>query len=131
MHRVELSRVRWRMRGAWQWPSFAVAVVVEAVLLNVLPVWGDGPGGFFGGLLLAGSLNLILVAIVAPRAGRLLRRPRPDLPRLIATDYAGTTAIGLLFAALLVAGIAAHGELRADRRARAVEAFAVARFVKA
>src|SRR4051794_14533988 len=131
MHRVELSRMRWRMRGAWQWPSFAAAVLLEAVLLNALPVWGDGPGGFFAGLLLAGCLNLVVVAVLAPLAGRLLRRARPDLPRLIATDYAGTVGIGLLFTGLLIAGIAAHSGIERDRHARAVEAFAVARFVKA
>jgi hypothetical protein len=131
MHRVELSRVRWRMRGAWQWPSFGAAVLAEAVLLNALPVWGDGPGGFWGGLLLAGCLNLIVVAVFAPLAGRLLRLRRPDLPRLIATDYAGTAFIAMLFAALLVGGLRNHGDLERDRQARAVTAFAVARFVKA
>src|SRR4051812_23900636 len=131
MHRVEMSRVRWRMRGAWQWPSFAVAMLAEAVLLNALPVWGDGPGGFFAGLLLAGCLNLLVVAILAPLAGRLLRRRRPDLPRLIATDYAGTAFIALLFVGLLAGGLRNRGEIQRDREARAVQAFAVARFVKA
>jgi hypothetical protein len=130
MHRVELSRVRWRMRGAWQWPSFGVAALAEAVLLNALPVWGDGPGGFWGGLLLAGCLNLIVVAVLAPLAGRLLRLRRPDLPRLIATDYAGTAFIALLFAGFLAGGLHNHGAIERDRQARAVSAFAVARFVK-
>ena len=44
-----------------------------------------------GGLLLAGFLNLVVVAVLAPLAGTLLRRSRPDLPAVVAGDYAGTT----------------------------------------
>jgi hypothetical protein len=93
MNRLGLSRLHWRLRGAWQWPAFTLAVAAETVLLDALPVWGDGPGGFWGGLLLAGCLNLIVVAVLAPLAGRLLRLRRPDLPRLIATDYAGAASL--------------------------------------
>jgi hypothetical protein len=130
MHRVEFSRVRWRMRGAWQWPSFFLAVVVEAVLLTKLPVWGDGPGDFWGGVLVAGFLNLIVVAGLAPLAGRLLRRRRPDLPKMIAADYAGTAFIVLLFCALLAGGLHNHAAIERDRHGRVVQAFAVARFVR-
>lgn len=128
---MEWSRLRWRLRGAWQWPAFAVAVVVEAVLLNELPVWGEGAGGIVPGLLLAASLNLIVVALVAPVAGLLLRRRRRDLPRAIASDYAGTVLVGLLFAGLVIGGLTHRGDLQADREARATNALAVVRFVRA
>jgi hypothetical protein len=131
MRRVEWSRLRWRLRGAWQWPAFAAAVVAEAVLLNALPVWGDGVGGIVPGLLLAGSLNLIVVALVAPVVGLAVRRRRRDLPRPVASDYAGTALVGVLFVALLAGGLEHRGDLAAERFERAQNAVAVARFVRA
>jgi hypothetical protein len=105
VERLWWPRLRWRMRGAWQWPAFAVLTVVDAVLLTELPFYGRGPGSLVAGLLLAGFANLLLVAVVAPLAGRRVRRMRPDLPRLIATDYAGTAALGALTLALLAGGL--------------------------
>lgn len=131
MPRVEWTRLRWRMRGAWQWPAFALAVCAEAVLLQVLPVWGDGPGGWVPAVLLAASLNLIVVALLAPLGGLAVRRRRRDLPRAVASDYAGTALVGCLFAALLAGGLLHRDDLAADERAREVQALAVARFVRA
>jgi hypothetical protein len=62
-------RLRWRMRGATLWPAFAVAVVADGVLLNELPIAGDDGPGLFAGVILAGFANLIVIAVVAPRAG--------------------------------------------------------------
>ena len=70
------TRLRWRLRGAMLWPAFVVAVVVEALLLDLLPVAGDGGPGLFAAVLLAGFLNLVLVA-VARAAGRALAAPPP------------------------------------------------------
>ena len=42
---------------------------------------------------------------VAPLLARLLRRRRPDLPRMIATDFAGTALLLALAVALVVAGL--------------------------
>ena len=88
-----LTRMRWRMRGAWLWPSFIVLTLAEGVALDVLPITGDGPGGVLPGVLLAGFANLILIAVVAPLAGHRLRRRRPDLPRVVAQNYAGTALL--------------------------------------
>src|SRR4051812_50151614 len=82
-------RLRWRLRGAMLWPAFMVAVVVEAVLLDRLPVSGDDGPGLFAAVLLAGFANLLLVAVAPPLAGRWLRRRRPGVPPGIATDRAG------------------------------------------
>jgi hypothetical protein len=131
MPEVEWTRLRWRMRGAWQWPVFAALTVAEAVLLNALPVWGDGPGGFAGGLLLAGCLNLIVVAVLAPAVGMLLRRRRRDLPRAIATDYAGTALLGALALALLAGGFGHRAGLLHERAARTAAIFQVAHYVRA
>lgn len=108
------------MRGAWMWPSFVALTLADGILLTRLPFYGDGPGGVVPGILLAGFANLFCVAALAPLAGRRLRRRRPDLPRLIADDYAGTALICALAAALLTAGLVhrpAVREEQADRRA--------------
>src|SRR3954468_12259862 len=121
---VWLTRMRWRLRGAWLWPAFVVLTLVEGVALQVLPIAGNGPGGVVPGVLLAGFANLILIAAVAPLAGHRLRRRRPDLPRVVAQNYAGT-ALLLAFAAALLAGglihrpavVAAEEDLRAQSAA--------------
>src|SRR3954447_6290737 len=87
------TRLRWRLRGAMLWPAFMAAVVIEAVLLDRLPVSGaDGPG-LFAALLLAGFANLFVVAVAAPLAGRWLRRRRPGMTPVIATDRAGEVLV--------------------------------------
>jgi len=123
MDELRLTRLRWRLRGAWQWPLFFVLVPAEAVLLNELPVWGDGPQGVVPGLLLAGFLNLGVVALGAPLLGRVVRRRRPDLPRGVANDYAGSVLLGALLAALVAGGLAnrsAVEERESDRLAQFV-----------
>jgi hypothetical protein len=107
MERVWHRRLRWRLRGAWLWPAFVVLTVLDGVLLARLPFYGDGPGGVVPGVLLAGFLNLFVIAVVAPLAGGVLRRARPDLPRFIARDYAGTALLAAI-AALLVTGGLLH-----------------------
>ena len=42
---VSWTRLRWRLSGATMWPAFALALVVDALLLHLLPIAGDtGPG---------------------------------------------------------------------------------------
>jgi hypothetical protein len=86
VERVWIRRLRWRMRGAWQWPAFAALTVVDALLLTRLPFYEEGPGTLVGGLLLAMFFNLLAVAVVGPLLGVRLRRRRPDLPRPVAAD---------------------------------------------
>jgi hypothetical protein len=100
------ARLRWRLRGAWMWPTFFALTAVDGVLITALPPYDGTPPGLPGGVLLAGFANLFLLAVVAPFAGRALRRGRPDLPRQVASDYAGTALIAALGALILVAGIA-------------------------
>src|SRR5690242_13063099 len=71
--RQALRRMRWRMRGAWQWPAFFAFTLADAAVLALLPFYGGGPGGFVPSVLLAGFFNLAAVAVGAPLAGRLLR----------------------------------------------------------
>jgi hypothetical protein len=86
VERVWTRRLRWRMRGAWQWPVFVAM--------------------FF---------NLLAVAVVGPLLGVRLRRRRPDLPRLIASDYASTAVLVLICVALLAGGIAHRPAVAAER----------------
>jgi hypothetical protein len=123
VERVWPRRLRWRLTGAWQWPAFVVLTLVDGVLLTVLPPYGGGPPAVFPGVLLAAFLNLLAVAVVAPLVGLLVRRARPDLPRLIASDYAGAwLLVGITVA--LVAGGLAH---RSDAAAESARERAVAR----
>jgi hypothetical protein len=112
-------RLRWRMRGAWQWPAFAALTVADAVVLARLPFRGDGADAL-GALLLAGFFNLLVVGVAAPLCGLAVRRVRPDLPSVIARDYAGTALLGLVTCALLAGGLAHRSgvvEQNADRAA--------------
>ena len=66
VERLWVRRLRWRMRGAWQWPAFAVLTTIDAVLLTRLPFYEDGPGTLVAGMLLAGFANLLAVALIGP-----------------------------------------------------------------
>lgn len=123
------SRVRWRLRGATLWPGFAVALVVDAVLLHVLPIAGEGRPGPVASLLLAGFFNLVAVALGAPLAGRALRRRRPEMPRVVADDQAGTVLLALVTAALVVLGLVHRPALQDSERDRLAQAEAVRAYV--
>jgi hypothetical protein len=115
-------RLRWRMRGAYQWPVFGLLTAVDTALILELPFHGEGPDAL-GAALLAGFFNLALVGLVAPLLGLLVRRRRPDLPRLVANDYAGTWLLVAGTAALVAGGLAHRSEAAAQRAdARAVSA---------
>jgi hypothetical protein len=111
------SRMRWRMRGAWMWPAFAVFTVLDGLLIHLQPIAGDGTA-IVPAFLLAAFFNLVAVGVLARMAGWVVRRAwRPDLPRMVAHDYAGTALLVAVAAAVLVAGLAnrdAADESRAD-----------------
>lgn len=129
MERVWPARLKWRMRGAWLWPTFVVLTALEGVLLNELPISGDGPGGWLPGALLAGFANLFFIAAVAPIGARPLRRRRPDLPRTVAVDRAGTTLLVAFAMALVVGGLIHRPQVLAEREDRAATADAVYQYV--
>lgn len=123
-------RIRWRLRGAWLWPSFAVATLVETALLHWLPIAGGG-SRFIAALLLAGCLNVIAIAVLGGIGGIILRRVRGDLPRVVADDRAGLGALAVVAAAFLGAGLVHRPELAADRAAFARQSLAVRLWVQA
>lgn len=115
-------RLRWRLKGAWQWPAFVALTVVDAAILVMLPFAGDGADAV-GALLLATFFNLLAVALAAPLGGMLLRRVRRDLPRIVARDYMGTAALVAVTVALVLGGLAHRSGLAAEERnLRAVSA---------
>lgn len=122
--------MRWRLRGAWLWPAFLVLTVLEMGLLHWLPIAGAG-SGWIAALLLAGCLNVIAIAVVGGLGGVALRRLRGDLPKVVADDYAGLAALGVVGAAFLVAGLVHRPELNADRKAFALQSMAVRLWVEA
>jgi hypothetical protein len=64
-------RLRWRIRGAWQWPAYAVLTLLDAVILHALPPVTGGVD-FVPGLIVSSFGNLFLMGVVAPWLGRRL-----------------------------------------------------------
>jgi hypothetical protein len=122
MESTWVTRLRWRMRGAWMWPTFAGLTVFDALLLHARPIAGDDTS-LLEGALLAAFFNLVAIAVVAPIVGAVVRRRRrPDLPKAVAHDYAGTALLPLVSLGLLLGGVAhdpAVRERQADFRAQA------------
>jgi hypothetical protein len=125
------KRLRWRLRGASQWPTFAVLLPVDAILLHVLPIAGDSQPGVVPALLLSGFFNLVVVAALTPLAGARLRRRRPGMPKVVADDRAGTWLLLGLAVALVAAGVAHRPALHAARDDFAAQMAAVRRYVAA
>jgi hypothetical protein len=124
------ARVRWRLRGAWMWPSFVVITLLDGILLHELPPIREGVG-LIPGVLLATFGNLVLIGALGPWLARRLwnRRPAVEPPAPpkaqleVLSDRIGT---GLLVASVfgvLAAGLAARPTVIAetDQRERAAE----------
>jgi len=122
------SRLRWRMRGAWQWPVFGLSTVADAVLIARLPFEADGPDAL-GAVLLAGFFNLLVVGVFAPLLGLAVRRRRGDLPMVVARDYAGTALLCLVTCGLVAAGLGHRSALLEEHADRAALALSVHDYV--
>lgn len=110
------------MRGAWLWPTFLALTALGSVVLRKLPFYDAAPRDLYGTTLVVGFANLFAVAVLAPGLARLIRRRRPDLPRDIARNYAGTALVVAFFAWLLVGGVI-HRPVVQERRADAIAQF--------
>ncbi len=113
--RLWLARLRWRMRGAWLWPAFFGLTAADGALIALLPPFDGAPGDVVGGVLRAGFANLAAIALLGPLAARALRRRRPDLPRVVAYDYAGTALVVGVGLAVLAAGLLHRPAVVAER----------------
>lgn len=100
------------------WPAFALLTVLDAVIGTALPPAGDG-WDVIGAGLFAGFANLAAIVALSVPLRHLIRRRRPDLPTIIAADYAGTATMVAIAAVLLVAGVIHRPTVQADQRAMA------------
>jgi hypothetical protein len=131
------SRLRWRLRGAWQWPAFAVLTVADALILHLLPPVSTGIDPFLG-LILASFGNLVLVGVVAPWiARRLVERDRragpvaasaPTPPEVV-LDRAATALLVLGAAGLVAAGLASRPLVVSETEATEANARLVREYV--
>jgi hypothetical protein len=113
-----LARIRWRRRGAWMWPLFLPLSVLDGVIGTSLPPAGDG-WNFVGATLFGVFINLMAIVVLSVPLRFGLRLVRRDLPKVVATDYAGTFTMGAIAAVLLVAGVAHQARVQSDQRAMA------------
>ena len=111
-----LVRMRWRRAGAWLWPSFIALVVVDAVIGNLLPPAGTSESLMAAGLL-ALLANLLAVLLLSRPLGMLLRRLRPDMPKVVARDYGGTVAVLAITGVIVIAGVAHRSAIQGTQRA--------------
>lgn len=111
-----LVRMRWRLLGAWMWPSFVALAAADGVIGHLLPAVGTAEG-VLGGIVLGLVLNLLCVVVLGPLLGRALRTRRPDLPVAIARNYAGTACIVLVTLGFAALGALHHHQIVRDRAA--------------
>jgi len=115
MDRTPLIRFRNRLRGAWMWPTFIAAIVADALIGHAYPSLYNSESVVAAGLFGAVA-SLILIAVTVPASGWLLRRLRPDLPKVVARDYTGTTTILTVTLILLIAGLGNRNAVAAANR---------------
>jgi hypothetical protein len=109
------ARVRWRLRGAWMWPSFIAITLLDGLLLHLLPPIATGVD-LIPAILLATFGNLVLIGAVAPWLARRMwnRRPAaepgapPRAQREVLTDRIGTGLLLATVAGVIAAGLAAR-----------------------
>jgi hypothetical protein len=106
-------RVRWRFRGAWQWPVFAAMTLLDGVIIHLFSPTGGRVDVLFG-VILASFGNLLLVGLAAPwLARRLVERQRRSVaatgalgpPEEVVHDRTATALLCAGALALLAAGL--------------------------
>jgi len=135
-------RLRWRLRGAsWLWPAFAVAVLVDALILHYLPPVGseqqlNAPEGLnlVGDLIVAGFTNLFLVAAIAPwLAKRLAERPvaegEPQPPYELHYGRIAAILMAVASLGLVIAGLGNRPLIVSETKATETNARLVRQYV--
>lgn len=105
-------RMRWRLRGAWQWPAYGVLTVLDAVILHELPPVRTGVD-FIPALIVSSFANLFLIGAVAPwLANRLAQHERDQggngVPLSVRVEVLKDRTAAILLA-LATVGIFASG----------------------
>lgn len=119
------ARVRWRLRGAWMWPTFIAITLLDGLILHLLPPIGTGVDPI-PAILIATFGNLVMIGAVAPWLARLTwnRRPaaEPGAPAKaqleVLTDRIGTGLLLATVAGVLAAGLAAKPLVVVETEAR-------------
>jgi hypothetical protein len=111
-----LARVRWRRRGAWLWPAFVALIAVDALVGHALPPVGESQT-LVSAALTGLVVNLLGVLFLTRPLGAVLRRRRPDLPVVVARNYAGTIVVVTVTAAIALIGLIHHSSVLAERNA--------------
>ena len=97
---------------------FIATALLDGFIAQTRPFIGDRQS-IAGGVLAGLILNLLAVLFISRPLGALLRRRRPDLPVMVARNYAGTFAVLLVSAGLAGAGLARHPSILQRQRALA------------
>lgn len=135
--RVWVRRLRWRLRGAWQWPAFAALTLVDGVILNRLPPAQTGVD-LIPALLLASIGNLFLVGAVAPwlarrlserRSGAVALGAEPAVPLEVTLDRTATALLVAGAVGLVAAGLAARPAVISETEATETNARLVTEYV--
>lgn len=136
------KRLRWRLRGATQWPAFVVLTIVDGAVLDQLPPVSTTGLNFIEGVLIATFANLFLVGAVAPWLARRLadRRaaalatagaPSPtQADREVLQDRTATALLIAGLAAVIVSGLANRPVIVSETDATEANAKALTRYVE-
>ena len=101
------SRLRWRLRGAMQWPAFVLFTLLDAVVIAELPPSVVKEPNLIVGLLAATFGNLVLIGAVAPFLARRMARDRPgETARELLQDRIATVALAAGLFACTASGLA-------------------------
>jgi hypothetical protein len=109
------ARIRWRLRGAWMWPSFIGITLLDGLILHLLPPVATGVD-LIPAILLATFGNLVMIGAVAPWLARRTWKRRPAAepgapPRAqleVLSDRIGTGLLVASVLGVLAAGLAAR-----------------------
>lgn len=111
-----LVRMRWRLRGAWLWPAFVVLTLADGAIVHWLPLSGDRESPATGWLI-GLFLGLFGIVVLSPLLAHGLRRLRPDMPKVVARDYAGASVVFTVTGILLLAGVLHQPTVTSDLQA--------------
>jgi hypothetical protein len=113
------SRLRWRLRGAMQWPAFVILTLADGLILDALPPIAttrpDSGLNLLEGALIATFANLFLLGAAAPFLAHRLSERRtaavgvsdmPAVEREVLQDRIATALLVAGLVATLAAGLA-------------------------
>ena len=129
-------RLRWRLRGAWMWPTFAILTIAEGVAMHQWPPIGTRIPDVVIGAIIALFGNIFLVGVVAPWiAQRLIDRDRgagrERFPPEVYLDRTATVALVVGAVGIVAAGLGNIKTTIAETDAKAEAADRASAFVAA